>query len=446
MAEGPLSICRLGAGLVVAGALGCSEDALTPPGAGPSGGAAGSSAGAAGTTAADGVDAGELGVDAGSDAGGSDGGAEPPEPRYVVASVVDAPNGRTTYFNVTGSLAADVTLDFADAREVPGNARLYGSDRLGWFALGGGESPIITRFELSNDDRFVESATLSFANYGVASLGLAVAFVGERDAYYLDQDATQQLITWDPTDMVITGSIDLPSLEPEPGETLYATLAQRGSQLLVFAGYTDWDAGTARPSSVFVIVDTESHSVLSSSVVEGCSHATNFVQVPNGDMYIASEVDATLYHDRDDSDGSAGCLLRLPAGADSLDAEPIQLAQWTGTEVSGGLVPGPEGSLIFQAYDEAVAPLDTTDVLAAYRVAAWRFWRWQPGQDTAERLDGEPQAVNNLLMRVDGAGYVTGPAEDPSSAGSRLVETAASGGPRPGLASPGFISNVVRVR
>lgn len=359
-------------------------------------------------------------------------------PRYVVASMIDSPEDRFTYFSVTKSLDADTSLNLRDSLEVVGHATLYGSDKLGWFAVGGAETPSITRFDLTKDDKLVKGDTLSLENYGIAWMGFNAAFVDKHKAYYLDQSAIYQLITWDPTEMKITGTIELPSLVPGADEVLgNLGMTLRGDQLLIFAGFATED--TVRPSSTFVIVDTETDSVSSSTVVDDCAVATQFVRMANGDIYIASGADAALYH-RGATSGSAACLLRLPASSDELDAKRYHLEDWTGSRVSAGLFPGPDGSLIMQAYDETVEPL--TDPTEAYGTAAWRLWRWTPGQDDAALIQGEPRTLQDgWAMIVDGAAYVTGCNDD----GCRLLETTAEGVP-PRLESAGWVSNIVRVR
>src|ERR1700753_2765 len=86
-------------------------------------------------------------------------------PRYVVVSVTQALAGLTTHFNVIPSLAPGTQIDFDQSVDISGNARLYGSDKSNWFAIGGGTSANITRYELGGDDRFLDGDELSLASY-----------------------------------------------------------------------------------------------------------------------------------------------------------------------------------------------------------------------------------------------------------------------------------------
>jgi hypothetical protein len=364
-------------------------------------------------------------------------------PRYVVVSVTEALDGLTTHFNVIPSLEPGEALDFDQSVDITGNARLYGTDKSNWFAIGGGTNAKITRYELGGDDHFVDGDELSLASYGVSWMGVSVAVLDAHKAYYLDQGQTQQLIIWDPTTMVVSDTIPLPSLAPEGRDSLYATMVRRGDDLMIFGGYTDWIGGTARTSSRMVVVDTTTNQVRASSVMEGCSHATQVVLLPNGDAYVASELDATLYRVAMPQTGSAGCLLHVAADADTFDPTPISLSAWSGTELSGGLAPGSDGTLLFQAFDSSIQPVPDQP-LDAYDMPVWRWWRWTPGEDHAEQLDMPARTVVNYVMTVDGRGYVTDHGEDSES--STLVETEASTGPRSVLTSPGFITNVLRIR
>ena len=91
------------------------------------------------------------------------------------------------YFSLVESLAEARTLDYARSLEVPGRPRLYAAKGVGFFAIGAGESPTITRYEV-RDGALVPGASLSFPNLGVRAMGAqAVLFVSDTKAYYLER-------------------------------------------------------------------------------------------------------------------------------------------------------------------------------------------------------------------------------------------------------------------
>lgn len=49
-------------------------------------------------------------------------------------------------------------------------AKLYPVPGIGWFALGGGESPTITRYTLSEAGQLEQQDGINLANYGVEGL------------------------------------------------------------------------------------------------------------------------------------------------------------------------------------------------------------------------------------------------------------------------------------
>lgn len=62
----------------------------------------------------------------------------------------------TSYFHVVSSLDASTVVSRGDALEVSGAAKLYSIAGAGWFAVGGGEEPTITRYSVSAAGRLEE--------------------------------------------------------------------------------------------------------------------------------------------------------------------------------------------------------------------------------------------------------------------------------------------------
>ncbi len=120
---------------------------------------------------------------------GSGGPVAPSEgPVYMAATRVWDDVSTTSYFHLVESVDAGTEVDLGQALEVPGAAKLYALDGIGWFAIGEGESPTITRYALDEDGRLTADASMSFLDYGVQSLWDELYVVSPTKAYYPDPD------------------------------------------------------------------------------------------------------------------------------------------------------------------------------------------------------------------------------------------------------------------
>ncbi len=146
----------------------------------------------------------------------SSGGTEDDSSLFVVLSTVEAPEDRLGYFVTTRSLGSDATIDIGRGIEEPGGGRLYAEPGIGTFMLGGGSTPTITRYEVTDDGSLERGAVLSFANQGVSDLADgAVVFVDATKAYLRDRSQLQ-LISFDPTSMLLLDVLPLDGVE-RPG-------------------------------------------------------------------------------------------------------------------------------------------------------------------------------------------------------------------------------------
>src|SRR5690606_7906908 len=126
----------------------------------------------------------------------------------------------TSYFHVVSSIEDGAEIDDTKALEVPGAAKLYALPDLGWFAIGGGEAPTITRYTIDEDGALARGESISLSSYGVDSLWDTLYIVSPTKAYYPDRAGTQ-LIVWNPTEMTVTGSIALPETARDGFLALY---------------------------------------------------------------------------------------------------------------------------------------------------------------------------------------------------------------------------------
>jgi hypothetical protein len=423
--------------------------------------ATGGRQGGAGGSAMGGSNEPDAGSDAGSDAGASSGGADAgsagadgdagapgnPEATFLLGTRVWDDTSTTSYFHLVSSIESGVTVDEDQALEVPGAAKLFAIQGAGWFAIGDGEAPIITRYTISDQGRLVEAGNLSLLNYGIERLWDTLYVVSPTKMYYPDREG-QRLIIIDPSAMEITGEVDL-------GETgragflsvfSYAHL-QRGSDILFSVAWIDWnETDSILGETGLVVLDTESDTVSRFDVDSRCGGITTPVETSSGDVYFVSSALAAAAH-RLDRLPTAPCALRVRAEDDAFDADYLEsLEGLTGNALVGEPVPGGESTIFLRAFDESLGTVaDGALTWELTSQSAWRWLRWTPGTAELSPVAAlEPSTSDVLWFRVDGKVYGTETTANYSE--TTLIELTAAGAPRRALTAPGFLHGVARVR
>jgi hypothetical protein len=124
------------------------------------------------------------------------------EPAYALVTLVWGDDGPTGYVALTKSLnVADI--DLGQAREFPGYTSV---------GVAGGQllvnpspaQPAIQRYRISDDLRWTDSGTVSFANEGVEEVGFYRQYLRRDHEAYVDVDVTGRVI-WDPIALTILG-------------------------------------------------------------------------------------------------------------------------------------------------------------------------------------------------------------------------------------------------
>lgn len=369
------------------------------------------------------------------------------EPAYLLGTRVWDDTTTTSYFHVVPSLAEGTAVDVRRSLEVPGAAKLYSAFDLGWFAIGGGESPTITRYTLDTTGALVEGASISLLGYGVADLWDTLYFVSPTKAYYPDRDGAQ-LIVWNPTEMRVLGSIPLPETRRDGYLSLYGYAPiWRGDQLLISVGWFDWDVNdSVLPETGLVVLDTATDSVLRVGTDTRCGGVTWPVSGASGETYLVSSALAGAAH-RLGRLSTAPCALRIAAGADEIDPDYfVPLAAITSSNLVGEPIPAEGGGVLLRAFDDSLAAAEAP--AATWELTgqpAWRWWRWDPAANTADVMTDLPPSTSDVLwFQADGRIWGTETTADYSE--TTLIDLSSDDGPRRGLTVPGFLHGITRVR
>lgn len=181
---------------------------------------------------------------------------------YLAATRIWDDSATNSYFQVLPSIDQGTAVDLKKAVEIPGSAKLYASEDIGWFAIGDTESLTISRYTLDDRGALVKGETVSLQPYGVTSLWPTLYFVSPTKAYYPDR-AGSQLIILNPTTMEILGDVKLPETVRDGYLSHYGyTTIRRGKNLLFSVGWFDWEKKDAVLGETgLVVLDTETDKV-----------------------------------------------------------------------------------------------------------------------------------------------------------------------------------------
>jgi hypothetical protein len=376
-------------------------------------------------------------------------GDEPPvetESAYLLGTRVWDDVSTTSFFHVVSTLEADTQIDESEALEVPGAAKLYSVPGLGWFALGGGEAPTITRYTLE-EGSLVAGDQISLLDYGVASLWDTLYVVSRTKAYYPDRERNQ-LIIWNPSEMTVTGSLALPEAARSGYLSFYGYAPiLRDDMLLVSVGWFDWDdTDSILGETGLLKIDTATDAVVGFETDDRCGGVTQPVTTASGDTVLVSSAMAAAAHDLGRLP-TEPCALRVRAGETSFDADyAIKLADMADGALAGEPIPAGGDAVFLRVFDPDLATVE--EGAATWEItgqSAWRWARWDVSGSEFTALETlEPSTADVMWFQVDGRVFGTETKDDYSE--TTLLELTADEGPRRALAAPGFLHGVARIR
>lgn len=317
-------------------------------------------------------------------------------PAYLAATRIWDDSSTTSYFHVLPSIAEGTTVATDRALEVSGAAKLYAVQDIGWFAIGGGDAPTITRYKLAQEGGLEKDVSISLQSYGVTSLWDSLYVVSKTKAYY--PDTTQsQLIVFNPSAMTVDGVIPLPQTVREGYLSYYSlTPVLRGKELVFSVGWFDWsDTDSVIGETGLVVLDTERDAVTRYDVNERCGGITQTIELASGDAYfVSSALAASAY--RLDRLSTEPCALRMRAGETAFDADYLlALKSLTGGKLAGEPVPGTGNTLFLRVFDEDAAEIEPGAM--TWALTGQTVWQWW-------KLDTETQRASYVdkLEAVDG--------------------------------------------
>jgi len=272
-------------------------------------------------------------------------------------------------------------------------------------------------------------------------------FLSSIKAYFIHQEDLKAVI-WNPSAMTIEGTLALPpELKKDGFVVVFDGKAQRqGNDLYLVATWANHKDGKYPPGAMLVTIDTTTSTVVSKETDPRCSQVFDSMRHPNGDLYYAcSTWSAATHRVLGDQYAAASCLLRIRRGERRFDPQfYIKVADLTGGQVTGELIPGLGSEGFIRVLDEKLFPIDSSkSVRDLTRAEAWRWWRLDLDKMTASATDLAPSAAGATKIAIDGVVYTSLSKKDFSE--TTLVEMTATGGPRLGLVARGFVHNGLRM-
>jgi hypothetical protein len=375
-------------------------------------------------------------------------------PLFAVAATTFLADGATTLIGLVEDPGAAATLDTRDALEVGGAAAVFGTEGDGAFIVGSSDSPVLTRFELTAEGGFTQGPQVSLANTGITSgfkrQGL-VPILAEDKAYWLD-DITQQVVIWNPRDMVLAGSF---SISEVARDGLVFELGERAvlrDDGLLFVGgrYRTPDEGEIG-SAVALVIDTEADALVDVLEDTRCGDTVHVVEDESGALFFGTGTLGAVLHAL--GDRPAGypepCILRVLPGEQAFDPGfQISIPSLVGGRSAGRLVAGRSGGAFVLALheenlEEPLGP--NTDTFAPFEATAWLWHGFTLGAaDPAALIDEIPLAsASGGVLNAGGRDFIT--LFNFLLGQATLLSATADGRLSPGLTMTGFPFGILQV-
>lgn len=374
------------------------------------------------------------------------------EDLYAVYWRVNTPDGRTNYVSLVNDVM-EGKVDPANALEVSGKSRFFAQQDAGYFIIGDGEDLSFTRYNISEDgSSFEEAGKFSLSNKGVTSLQRRNVFLSDTKAYYID-NTQGQIVIWNPQEMTITNSFDLPK-EFANGYKGFTTqlgfsgYQVNGNRLNIPVGWINFENNTHLDKTGLAVINVESDQVISYNEDTRCALAIEPAFMPNGDVYYGV---SERYHFSKEARAKedCGCILKVAAGDDSFDEDydPYFMNQIEGEKVGLGLTNSPK---LNHGY---VKVLDT-DILSwsedvegiNYYGLVWKTYEINlPENKIVGKVD-RPLAPSyaERIYKFGDESYGAVKVSDEED--HKVVKYNADGSYVEGLEVPGYISNMQRLR
>lgn len=363
-------------------------------------------------------------------------------PAYVTSSLVFGADGTTSYVSVLADLNAQ-TIDYTKAREFGDLADVWSYD--GAVFVTEATNKTITRFAVKNG-ALVEEGKLSLANYGPTDVGFwRNTFISPTKAYFLNN--TDGYVIWNPTDMVITGTLALPTLETRAGYMTYPGYTDRSAvirdgKLYQPLYWTDDTYFQMTPDSRIAVFDVASDTSVG-LLTAPCPGLDYVTQGDDGSLYFSSWIfaagGALVLHEADT------CVVKLPPGSDT-PSVAFHFKDVADARQGAALHSIGNGKAIMSVLHGEHAVIDPdTDAGDVTYADNWRFWLYDFASNTAEMIPAlDWNDGGQYFFTIDGKNYLLVSKSDYSA--TSVFDLGDTSAPTPLFDTQGWAIRLFKVR
>lgn len=359
---------------------------------------------------------------------------------------IDADANQIGVMFLSDTIGSDAELKLEDGFELRGSCVARGEDLF----VAGRDSPVLTRFAISDSGVPEETGRLSFAPTGLSTISTRSSrfqFFSDTKAYLLDP-TNREVIIWNPRDLELVGSFPIPGLDPPPGfvSAGIGGIARVDNRIIVpfWQGTAD---GVTAPRTAFAFIDGDTDSA-TVDVITNCGGINWSKVTSSGDIYFSTGGATVAAGIAGVPGTSPPCMVRVGAGESQVDDSFFfSPNDYTGAPTAA-LLPAPGDRSYVIAYDEALGPapggLSPIEVIFA---PAWGLHSVaEVGvSTTATRVqDVEPAAGRPTAFLVDDRAYISLGAADFSS--STLVDVTNPESVTTAATAPMVIAEIFRLR
>ncbi|MET0343074.1 MAG: hypothetical protein ABW252_18850 [Polyangiales bacterium] len=343
---------------------------------------------------------------------GIDGATQPGRPaRYAVQSVLFSPEGTTAYVSILRSTGPQ-TIDYAKAIELAGWGDLWVHE--GRIYLSSGDGPVITRYELGDDDSLKETGKIGFADYGVTDAAFYMnTFVAPDKAYILN--SAFEYVIWNPQTMTITGTVPLPQLEDRPGlkprtGTIDRANVVHQGKLYSTMYWSDDEYVTFAPDSRVVVIDIATDKVERTLDV-ACAGLDVGTVDDRGNVWFSTWTSGVL--EPLVQGKRPNCIAQIPAGSTAINGNLLFRDLAEGREGASLRSIGGGGLVVSIFHQERVQLAGAADPGELLGTENWKVWRYDLATGKAAPLPGAPDNAGAVYTTfVDAKPFLLIPGAD----------------------------------
>jgi hypothetical protein len=338
--------------------------------------------------------------------GGDDGDDPAPvDASFVLTTTLVSDDDATSYLVFLESLEAG-SVSLASAREYSGFVTTFVRD--GRIFIAEEQAPTVVRYDLGPGGEMTNEVRLSFASYGLASVGYGISFLASSTRAYVSLDASQRLV-WDPGAMEILSELelDLPAVTEgfEANASYDRGLRVRGTQVFQSIYEANWTSFRFAPASHVAIWDVSTDAPVAVPSAP-CPMLDAATMDDDGNLYYSNWVHAVAAAYQAPAEAPPPCAVRIAAGATAIDESWTRdLTALTGGRPVMNLQYAGDGTFVAAVFDESRAelPVDDDDVYGAN----WEVRRFDLAAGTSTPVTGiEWNDGGYTVYRFDGTTYI----------------------------------------